>query len=268
MIKINDNIREIIINEYPNGGYKKISTILGVDYRTVKKIIIENNIVVSKNRRVNFSNFENIDKKEVAYFLGFFWSDGYISKNEITISIKSTDGEQILKVLNSFGDWRIDHITKKLRGKEYKQSCIRVNDKFIKEYLIENHYLDKSLTTPTKILSKISEDLKPYFFRGMIDGDGCFCSKNRSFFSITGNINQNWSEIEKLFNHLNIKYKITKKERSNGSSSYIVISNKKDIVKLGNYIYEDSYDNIGLLRKYKIYQEIKNRPVSKYSKFK
>jgi hypothetical protein len=57
-------------------------------------------------------------------------------------------------------------------------------------------------------------------------------------------------------------------ERLSGSSSYIVISNKKDIVKLGNYIYGDSYDNIGLLRKYKIYQEIKNRPVSKYSKFK
>jgi len=41
-------------------------------------------------RRVDFDNFTVINKKEVAYFLGFFWSDGYISKDEITIAIKSS----------------------------------------------------------------------------------------------------------------------------------------------------------------------------------
>jgi intein/homing endonuclease len=138
----------------------------------------------------------------------------------------------------------------------------------ITNYLIENEYDKKSLTSPTKILSKIDNYLKPYFFRGLIDGDGCFSSKNRSYFSITGNIKQNWIDMEKLLNSLDIKYKLTRKERKTGNSSFIVISSKKDIIKLGDYIYGDYFDGMGLNRKYKVYYEIKNKPISKYSRVK
>ena len=210
-------------------------------------------------KRVEFSNFKEITKKEVAYFLGFFWADGYISRNEICLTIKQDDSLNLLTILNKFGNWRINNRIKKLKNKGFNSSCIRINDKQIKEFLVDNDYLNKSLTTPTKILSLISDDLKNLWSCDY-SNLACFCSKNRNYFSITGNINQNWLEIEKLFKSLYICYKITKKERKTGNSSFIVISNKKDIIKLGNYIYTENFDQIGLKRKYQIYEEIKNKP--------
>lgn len=256
-----EKIIKIIIDEYPKVGYKKTADILNISVFKLKKIIKKNNIILpEKIRRVCIKNFINIDKKEVAYFLGFFWSDGYISRDEISIQIKQEDGYTIFDILNSFGSWRLTNRLRKLNGKEYKQILIRINDKYIKEFLIDNDFDKKSLKSPTKILSKINDELKPYFFRGLIDGDGCFCSKNRNYFSLTGNIQQDWLEIINLFEKLNINYALTQKNRKSGSSSYIVISSKTDIIKLGNYIY-NNYDNIGLERKYIIYNEIKNKNI-------
>jgi len=260
------NIKEIIQTiekEYPTSSLSRLSMLTGISVYKIKNIIKNNNLKLKKERKVSFENFENITKKEVAYFLGFFWSDGYISKDEITLSIKESDSHEILSILNSFGKWRINYYNKKLNNKIYNQACIRVNDKYIKDFLIENNFLKKSLISPSKILTKIPENIKNYFFRGLIDGDGCFSSKKRSYFSITGNIDQDWSEVINFLNSLNIKYKLTKKERNSGNSSYIVISSKIDILKLGNYIYGDNFDNIGLKRKYKIYEEIKNKPTLK-----
>lgn len=249
-----------IINEYRKSGFIGVSKMLDISIFKLKSIIHENNIVLpNKDRRVDIDNFNNINKKEVAYFLGFFWSDGYISKDEITITIKKDDGDVILNILNLFGKWRSNDRIKRLNGKEFKQKCIRVNDRKIKEFLVDNDFLSKSLSTPTKILSKIPDDIKSYFFRGLIDGDGCFCSKNRSYFSITGNIYQDWLEIEELFKFLDINYSLTRKERSTGNSSYLIISSRSDIIKLGKYIYSDKYDDIGLSRKYRVYKEIESK---------
>jgi len=170
--------------------------------------------------------------------------------------------------LNSFGNWRCSTRSRKLGVKQFELTTIRVNDKNIKNFLIDNDYDKKSLVSPTKIINKIPNSLRNYFFRGLIDGDGCFCSKNRNYFSLTGNINQDWCEVERLLNEININhYKLSKKIRKTGDSSFIVISNRNDIIKVGDYIY-GAYDNIGLYRKYKIYEEILNKPISKYSNIK
>jgi hypothetical protein len=262
---------EEIINEigilYPVIGFIGLSKKLGISKYKLKKIIKDNGILLKeKEKKVNFSNFNPINKKEVAYFLGFLWSDGSIYKNEISIEIKSNDEEDLLSVLNKFGIW---NISRRIRNNKYKLTNIRTNNKDISSFLIENDYKDKSIKSPFKILNLINDELKPYFFRGLIDGDGCFCSKkNRSYFSITNNINQDWNSIFSLFDNLNIKYKYNIIERKSGNYSDVVISSKKEITKLGNYIYGKNFDNIGFFRKYNTYLEIKNRIVSKYSNCK
>ena len=266
-------IKEIEIN-YPIYGYKKTSDKLGISIYRIKKIIKENNIKLVKNKDIEIDNIKRITNKEVCYFLGFFWSDGYISRDEITITIKKDDEFDILNVLNKFATWRVTYPNKKLKNKIYKQCCIRLNSKEIKKFLLDNEYGIKSLASPSKIIKLIPDELKYSFFRGLIDGDGCFCSKNRNYFSITGNINQDWTDVENLLINLNINYKLTRKKRKSGNSSFIVISSKSDISILGDYLYptkygmKEQYDGIGLKRKYDIYMEIKNKKVSKYSRFK
>jgi len=43
---------------------------------------------------------------------------------------------------------------------------------FIYDFLSENNYKEKSYVSATKILNKIPNNLKKYFFRGYFDGDG------------------------------------------------------------------------------------------------
>jgi hypothetical protein len=264
-----NDIIDIIKSEYPKVGYSKTAKKLNISVFRLKNIIKNNNIVLGDRiRKVSMDNFQNITKKEVAYFLGFFWSDGYISRDEITIQVKKEDGLVIHSILNKFGEWKLVERLKKQNNKYYEQSNIRINDKYIKKFLFDNDFDKKSLLAPNKILNIIPDELKNYFFRGLIDGDGCFCSKNRNYFSITGNINQEWNHIEDLFSKLNIKYSLNRKERNTGCSSYIVISSKIDIIKLGNYLYGDNFDGIGLKRKYDIYNEIKNKPTLKLKPIK
>ena len=104
-----------------------------------------------------------------------------------------------------------------------------------------------------------------YFFRGIIDGDGCFYNgKGLKLFSVTSSIEQDWKYLEDLFNSLNIEYKIRKKEHKNKTgnishSSLIEVIGINRIIKIGNYIYNGfDLDKIGLKRKYDKYLSIKN----------
>lgn len=246
-------LEDLITDAYINNGLVKASQITGVSQYLIRKYVKSNNL--KKKRKVELSNFANINKKEVSYYLGFFWSDGYIYRDEVSITIKESDYLELFSIFSTFGIWNTKNVTKKLCNNIYKGKTIYVNDKYIRKFLVDNNSTNKSLASPSMLLDKIPDSLKPYFFRGLFDGDGCFSSKNRSYFSITGNINQDWSHVTKLFTDLDIRSKYKQSLRKSGSSSYITISSQEDIQKLGNYIYNDNFD-IGLSRKYDEYIKI------------
>jgi hypothetical protein len=67
--------------------------------------------------------------------------------------------------------------------------------------------------------------------------------------------------MKDIFDHLGIRYTIKKKEilRKSGKMerhSIILISNKKDFIKFGDYIYSDNF--IGLNRKFTKFVTSKN----------
>ena len=112
----------------------------------------------------------------------------------------------------------------------------RLTNKFIHNFLVENDYISKSTASADKILSKIPEHLKHYWWRGYFDGDGCFCKSNRSYiFTISSNIDQNWNFIDTLFNNLDIFYKIKfviRKTRNSRNSTFKFVV-KKILLSLG-----------------------------------
>lgn len=89
------------------------------------------------------------------------WVDGHISKSNNTISIEC-NGDDMLefkKVLDVFGKWsyyrkRIDSRTK---SKPVTNSYIC--DKLLHDFLVEHDYLEKSIKSPEKIISKIPKEL-------------------------------------------------------------------------------------------------------------
>lgn len=193
------------------------------------------------------------------YFLGFFWADGYMNSNAVSFEIAHRD----IDISNSidFIKWNVNSREKKLGSKTYKLGVIKKSDIELGNFLKEKGAFEKSYNS-TKIIETIPNKYLYLFFRGYIDGDGCISTKNkinrRSYFSVTGDRNKDWSDFEYLFNLLEIKHKISYNDRVKNSSSYLEISNRMDISKIYDYLYQDNTD-IGLNRKKILFEEIKNR---------
>jgi hypothetical protein len=191
--------------------------------------------------------FINIENKEHAYILGLLWSDGSLCKNrnQINLTIKESDFKEIK---HYFKEWSIS---------KKNDNCVSVTktNECVADFLRNNDYDKKSIKSPTKILKLIPEEFRGHFFRGLIDGDGCFYinEKNGNYqFTITSTYDYDWKDIENLFTFLEIKFSIQRIERKRGKHSCIRITNKKGVKKLGDYIYNE-YDGIGLARKYEKY---------------
>jgi hypothetical protein len=218
--------------------------------------------------------FQEIDNNK-SYILGFLWADGYIRNKDkgyrIEITIKSSDFINLYNIFCKSGEWKEYHRERKSKqtGKIYKSSSIYFTCKETHTFLTNNDFNIKSSIQPTKILNKIPEEYHRDFYRGYIDGDGSFslyCIQNGKYktpkFNITSSLEQDWSFVTNLFDSLKINhYKINKYERKNGKSSIIGICNKWDIIKVGEYLYNNSIDK--LERKYEKYLEIRNCDIQK-----
>ncbi len=206
--------------------------------------------------------FIALDSPEHLYVLGFIWADGHImrvnKRNYINIEIISDDMNNIRHTLENTGNWTF---TSRHQNNRKPRSNAHLGNRKLVNFLFENNYENKSKSSPV-LLEKIPKHLQKYFLRGWIDGDGCFYSKDRtSQFTLAGSYKQDWSVIEKYFNDKNIRHKTSSKISTLGHGcSYVRLSNQIDIIKLGNLIYENTYDGIGLERKFNKYLEIKTKP--------
>jgi|ERR1035437_3168210 hypothetical protein len=213
----------------------------------------------NKTPRVNSDQFINISTKEIAYLLGFLWADGYIVKNrnEIRLEIVNDDLIELFPLLDKTGSWNYS-----VRNRGDKPiGLVTTFNKEIHSFLIENDYDKKSYISADKILAKIPDDLKHYFFRGLIDGDGCFYLRNidnqkiKKTLIISGSHNQDWSFVSTICDELNLKHYIYQHQNENSSSSFEM--NGENAKLFGDYIYTNRLeDNIGLTRKYIKYQKL------------
>jgi len=188
-----------------------------------------------------------------------------ISKRKYLIgtTIKSTDFDNMYDIFCKSGVWSQYHRDRlsKQTGKIYKSSVISFFGKHTYNFLLNNDYSIKSHTEPTKILNIIPKKYHSDFYRGYIDGDGsfsCYVGTNGTTmsckFNITSTYEQNWDFIEIIFKEINIEsYNINRYDRIKNKSSIIGISNKWDIIKIGDYLYDSP---IKLERKYLKFLEI------------
>lgn len=198
-------------------------------------------------------NLSKLQSPQGAYLLGFLWADGHVSKskNVIKCSIVLEDGIKIKNCFEYIGIWKTYIYDKSERR---KQMSFEVTDKNFRDFLVSMDYLVKSAATPTKILNYLNIDLNHYFWRGYFDGDGCYSFTRGYIANFSGSFNQDWTELIKILNSLDIKYKYRQYNRNSGQSSRIDIWNKNNLCKWGDYIYQGEI--FGLDRKYNKYQEL------------
>lgn len=192
---------------------------------------------------VNIEYFHKMTSPTIAYILGFIWADGNVSKTKhrITITIKYEDGESLKNTFLLYIPFHI-HISNSRH-----QFMFYINDINLHSFLVDNDYLNKSVMSPSKILSKIPQHLHHYFFRGYFDGDGCFTNKSNCCVSFTGSYEQNWTDIECFIKSFDIIPKIIRRAHMQSKSSFIYFYGKQNCKRFLDALY--SGKEVGLARK-------------------
>jgi hypothetical protein len=249
--------------------YSKVSKALrrySIKLRTVSEI---RHLLSDQKSSEVLDNFLYIRKPEVAYLLGLIWADGYLNNSiyenhctyRVSVNNVLADAYYFLNIFKKTGFWRTHIIPAKPNGSK-AQLHVVVSNKRLYDFLYNCDYGPgrKSIENQNKILSKIPLRWHYLFWRGLSDGDGCFyfSDKGRCRFTLASHINQNWSCFSNLLTATKIKYNIRKNIRQSGNGSCLHISCQEDIVKFGDYIYQD-YNDICLPRKREKYLQIKNR---------
>lgn len=133
---------------------------------------------------INENFFDVIDSEAKAYYLGFLYADGHISKHgqkTIVVAVNSKDEILLKHFLESMEcSYPIYHIPPSTvvdkDGNTYHkgpQSRISITNRHMHDRLVELGMIDK-LHVPKDI-----EKLFGHFIRGVFDGDGCFCPDKR-----------------------------------------------------------------------------------------
>lgn len=196
---------------------------------------------------ININSFYKIDNKCVAYILGLLWADGYVHHNNIGLEMLADDIDEVRSMFKITGEWKESERT---RPNRRKQKTLRICNKELSKFLIENGYVAKSNGSADDILNKIPSELKSYWLKGYWDGDGCFYinDKNSTYQATAcSSHDQDWTFLKSILNDIGVKYSI-RRVVSNNSYSILRITNKADFIKMAKYAY--NIDNIGMSRKF------------------
>ena len=236
-----------VIDRYLNGeSCQKIADSFNVTFHTISLILEKNNIERNnKYSNINLDNnyFENIDRSDKAYFLGFMLTDGNVAlqENIIRLSLASKD-EEILEIFK-----KRTHNDNKLCVREDQKHSERIfqlrSDKWKNDLAKYGVVPRKTFISQIPILS---DNVMPHLIRGMIDGDGWISYKGRQL-GFCGNENTVTQLRDYLVSKLSIRCnKIIHPEENLWSVTW---GSLKDIKKIGDYIYQDKEDCF-LTRKY------------------
>ena len=235
---------------------------LNISALTIRKVIrrygdIRKLSDAMKRYSVNEDYFEIIDTPEKAYLLGLLYADGHITKEDdrVMISLKAEDGyllQQFIEDIEYTGvlEWDLNKKSK-VDGRVLPQRRVRINSR----KMVKDLTRWGCSTTKTKDLRFpywMSEDLRPHFARGFIDGDGWVRKvhgKYNSYLEIgwCGTWAMTFELAIFLWNHTNYRNCST----YSLGSIYYNQTNGRFAIEIGDLIYKDATRK--LERKYENY---------------
>lgn len=260
-----------IIEKYNSGiSGIEIAKELNVKPYAIYRILNKHNVKTRSNKinsrrfYCNENSFSEINSEESAYWLGFMYADGYVTKNGyVGLSLSIIDKSHLEK-FNNFLESNYpvkDYVNN--GGHKYSRLLIR-SDK-LKSDLVRYRCLENK--TFLLKFPAIKNELIFHFIRGYFDGDGSLSEHNTNKgltfrFRLCGTS----SFLNSVLKYINFeKSKLCKRHKDRHNDNYdIDIGGNRNVLKIMNFIYDNS--TIFLERKYDVYlkllsrcQEIDNR---------
>lgn len=214
-----------------------------VDVHTIYRILDKYNIKRQTGYHTNcdISYFEQIDNPHKAYLLGFITADGAVVNNILSIEVHDDDIE-VLK----YAQQQINPKATITKCKGRLTSKISFGAKKIGEDLAKYGIVqNKSKIIKNVPLNFIPQKYLKYYFRGLIDGDGCVLENGR--LSIYSGSKEYIEDVQRiLIKELNL----SQTSIYHGTTYFCSWSSKEDRKKLFNYLYDNLNECFYYERKY------------------
>lgn len=228
-------LKQEAIEYYKNGlKCKQIATEMDLDRRTIGKWLKEQGFTYSRCNKTNIDSsiFNEIDSSEKAYWLGFIFADGYVSKaNKFELSLAIKD---------------LDHLTKfkeflKYEGKIYiDQKVGRCRLQFQDSQIVNSLKKAGCINKKSLVLEfpNINRLYYSDFIRGYFDGDGCVNDPKNS---IAVDIVGTKSFLESVHDIIEVsKTKIKHRQKNHSPEVFISCFSGKDARNFARFIYKDA----------------------------
>lgn len=218
---------------------------------------IDNLLFNSSFRKLSIDFNLSKTPKELAYFLGFLWADGYVHNNELRIEITDEDAQDLERIFMKIATFKI--YKRKRQGRK-PQTTFYYKDKQIFDQIVSLGKYPNSIESHKKILEYIPEQYHIWFLRGLIDGDGCFYIRSYKNtvsrqFSIASSIDFDWTSLLQKLLQLGLPCTVSTESNGSGSGSHLRCSNSKNIKEFIKILYNEQ-DGIYLNRKYNKAKEL------------
>ena len=257
--KITKELEEKVLKEYQEDKSSTCSSLAkkyNLSDRTISSWLKNNNIPIKgfgKPTKCDKYFFDVIDTPDKAYTLGFITADGAVvfQKNicgdkehgSLAIEVQEKDID-VLKFFSS----KINPDAKIIQCFYNKKRNYRVS--FNSTYLARSLSKYGVVQNKSKIINQVPVELIPkellsYYFRGLIDGDGCIL-KDGTINIYSGSIDFLKSVQEILVKEIEVScLKIYK-----GTSYFLSWGKKEDKKKFYTFLYENLNDTFYYKRKY------------------
>ena len=195
---------------------------------------------------LNHNFFKIIDSEEKAYLLGFFAADGTINKhdNGMAILVQAEDKQILDYYKTAFNDSKNYYFYPAKKSTHKDRLKIEINSYINKQNLINLGFPCRKTYEMFSLPSSIMEKaFYRHFIRGYFDGDGSIIlptpNSRNTVFKITSSNVEFLLFCKDIFESLGC-YNITIENRSNNLSRNLVVKNKKSIILIRDYLYNNS----------------------------
>ena len=257
----------------------KLRPIFKLQFEDIKQVLIDNGIQPRSHRdsrkiyNYDESYFSRIDTPDKAYWLGFIYADGFITKHtngSPVFGITLAESEPLEKIKKAMKSNKPIGMYKKTNS--YSSKSIEYKLAFCSKQLVED--LEKwgcveNKTFKLKFPDFLDENLIPHFIRGYFDGDGSVYlhtqkTNGKEYIMLGSQFTGIKSFLEEMVKHFNFLhdnekclYQDTRKETDCWN---IQLNSNLRTLKLYHYMYKDCPENICLSRKRKKFEDfIKDR---------
>lgn len=241
--------KEVILMYKSGVSSSVIAEKFNVTVHSITNILEKNSVKrdnIYHNKSLVENYWETIDSSDKAYFLGFLMTDGNVFGNTYVRLQLSSKDEEILKTFS-----RYTKNTNNISPDKRNLSSFHVKRKKWVEDLSKYGVIPNK-TNSLRFLELDNKDMMSHLVRGLFDGDGWISEKSHQI-GFCGNENMVTGLRDYLVKTLNV-YKVTV-IHSEDNLWQITWAGKKDIKKIGDFIYKDKGDCY-LTRKYENYEKI------------